>query len=37
VTNATAVAVPGGTIGAKSFFYTYNSPRTLSVTLRAQF
>ncbi len=37
VTNATAVVVPGGTIGAKSFFYTYNAPRTLSVTLHAQF
>ena len=37
VTNATAVNIGGNPITAKSYFYTYNQPRTLSVTLHAQF
>ena len=37
VTNATPVAVAGGTIAAKSFFPTFNAPRTFSLTLHAQF
>jgi len=38
VTNATSVALsPTATAAAKQFFYTFNAPRTLTVTLRAQF
>jgi len=37
VTNATPLVVNGNPVAAKAFFYTYNSPRTLSVTLHAQF
>jgi iron complex outermembrane receptor protein len=37
VANATPVVVSGATIAARSYFYVYNSPRTLSVTLHAQF
>lgn len=37
VSNATALVVNGTTIGARPYFYFYNSPRTLSVTLHAQF
>ena len=37
VSNATALVVNGAPIAARSYFYFYNSPRTLSVTLHAQF
>jgi iron complex outermembrane recepter protein len=37
VSNATALVVNGTPIGARPYFYLYNSPRTLSVTLHAQF
>jgi hypothetical protein len=37
VSNATPVVVSGSTIAAKSYFYFYNAPRTLSITLHAQF
>lgn len=37
VANATAVVVNGTNIAARSFFYFYNAPRTLSLTLHAQF
>jgi len=37
ITNATNVVVNGTTLFGKSFFYTYNAPRTFSVTLHAQF
>ncbi len=38
VTNANNVVLsPTATAFAKSYFYTYNAPRTFSVTLRAQF
>lgn len=35
--NVVPVVVNGNTIGARSFFYFYNDPRTLQVTLHAQF
>ena len=37
VTNATPVVFPTGTLAAKSYFYFYNQPRTLQLTLHAQF
>lgn len=37
VTNANNVAVGSTTIFGKSYYYTYNTPRSVSVTLHAQF
>ncbi|WP_325553950.1 TonB-dependent receptor [Phenylobacterium sp.] len=37
VSNATALTVGGTPISARPYFYFYNAPRTLSVTLHAQF
>jgi iron complex outermembrane receptor protein len=37
VTNATNVVVGSTTVFAKPYFYTYNAPRSLSVTLHAEF
>jgi iron complex outermembrane receptor protein len=35
--NVTPVVVNGTTVAARSYFYFYNSPRTLSLSLHAQF
>ena len=37
VTNATAVSVGNTSIFAKSYFYTYDAPRAITLTLHAQF
>jgi iron complex outermembrane receptor protein len=37
ISNATAVVVGPTTIFAKSYFYTYDSPRTFQLTLHAEF
>ncbi|MBS0360818.1 MAG: hypothetical protein JSR98_05530, partial [Proteobacteria bacterium] len=37
VSNATPIVINGNNVAAKTYFYAYDAPRTLSVTLHAQF